>query len=240
MPTPLPPVPVLSHGFLGFVRQGPIVYFRNVERALRADGIAPLIPPVPPAASIAGRAEALARILDARGDASFVLFGHSMGGLDARYLAAHLDPDRRVKAVITVGTPHRGSPVAQRFLDETGWRYKWAGRHWLPALRDLDPAIREREPIPDRPDVRYESYAARRPANGIPWWLRAVTGPVEGENDGMVSVASARWGRAHDVLTADHFELVGWSLGLPGRAAARPFDHIPFWRRIVGEAVAEG
>lgn len=240
MSAPLPPVPVLLHGFLGFVRLGPAVYFRGVEQALRADGIVPLIPAVPPAGSIAERAAALARILDAHGARAFVLFGHSMGGLDARYLAAHLDPDHRVKAVITVGTPHRGSPVAARFLDQTGWRHRWFGRHWLPALRDLDPAVREREPIPDRPGVRYESHMARRPPGGIPWWLRAVTSPVEGENDGLVSVASARWGRAHDVLTADHFELVGWSVSLPDRAAGRPFDHIPFWRRIVRDAVARG
>ena len=44
MSAPLPPVPVLLHGFLGFVRLGPAVYFRGVEQALRADGIVPLIP----------------------------------------------------------------------------------------------------------------------------------------------------------------------------------------------------
>ena len=43
------------------------------------------------------------------------LDGLAQGGLDARWAAAH-DPDH-VAAVVTVATPHRGSPVADVALD---------------------------------------------------------------------------------------------------------------------------
>ena len=51
----------------------------------------------------------------ARADGTFRgvhLIGHSMGGMDARYLAANLDPDRLVKTVTTLSTPHWGTPIA--------------------------------------------------------------------------------------------------------------------------------
>jgi triacylglycerol lipase len=40
------------------------------------------------------------------------IVGHSKGGLIGRYYVNRLGGDRRVKAVITLGTPHSGTPVA--------------------------------------------------------------------------------------------------------------------------------
>lgn len=55
-----------------------------------------------------------------RADGSFRgvhLIGHSMGGMDARYMAANLDPDHLIKTVTTLSTPHRGTPIADIALD---------------------------------------------------------------------------------------------------------------------------
>ena len=38
--------------------------------------------------------------------------GHSLGGLVATYLLKRLDRERRIRRVITLGTPHRGAPLA--------------------------------------------------------------------------------------------------------------------------------
>jgi pimeloyl-ACP methyl ester carboxylesterase len=43
--------------------------------------------------------------------------GHSMGGLVATYALKHLDRGRRIRTVVTLGTPHRGSPA----LAATRW-----------------------------------------------------------------------------------------------------------------------
>ena len=40
------------------------------------------------------------------------LVAHSMGGLVAAYLLKCLDQGRRVRRVVTLGTPHRGTPLA--------------------------------------------------------------------------------------------------------------------------------
>ncbi len=232
------PVPVLVHGFLGFVRIGPLDYFRGVGRALRAMGIEPLIPRLPYAGTIAERAGALARALRDHGAASFVLLGHSMGGLDGRYVIANLDPDRRVRRLVTVATPHLGSVVARRLLEDPGPVARAARGLWRSALTDLDPRTREREPIPDRPDVHYASYAAFRPHGEIAGPIRFIAGSIDEDNDGLVPAASARWGEFRGTLRADHLELVGWSLAPADRASARPFDHISFWCQTVAASIA--
>ena len=45
--------------------------------------------------------------------------GHSMGGLDCRALVHLRDLEFEVLSITTVGTPHRGSPYADTFDNNT-------------------------------------------------------------------------------------------------------------------------
>lgn len=197
----------------------------------------PLIPEVPSAGTIAERAEALALKLFHSATPAFALVAHSMGGLDARYLIAHLDPDRRIKSLVTVSTPHRGSYLAQWFLEEKGPFQAWIRHIGNPALGELTPEAREARPIPDRPDVAYSSYASCRPPEELPFFLRPYGRIIPGDNDGMVPVSSASWGKFCGTLQADHIELLGWSLALPNARCQWPFDHVQFWKKAAAEAI---
>lgn len=241
-----PPAVVLVHGFLGFGHVRflglDIAYFRNVAEALRPLGVSPHVPVLPPAGTVAARAEALAAWLRRLDAERVILIGHSMGGLDGRHLIHHLDPERRVRALVTLGTPHRGSPVARWCLETRGPAQDFARRRWGAALRDLTPeACRLRnQSLADREDVDYASYAAVRPVAEQPLWLRPFGRLIEreeGENDGFVAAASARWGDFRGTVRADHVELVGWSLGWPSGRCLRPFPHAGFYRRIVEEVL---
>lgn len=57
-------------------------------------------------------AEKLERICDRTGLRAFHIIGHSKGGLIAREYVQHLGGASRVKSVITLGTPHHGTPTA--------------------------------------------------------------------------------------------------------------------------------
>jgi triacylglycerol lipase len=160
-----------------------------------------------------------------------------MGGLDARYLITHLDPDRRVKSLVTVATPHLGSPLAQWMLESRGAIPAWFRYCGLPGLRELTPEIRTAISIPDRDDVAYASYASIRPDNELPFWLRHYARVIPEANDGLVPVSSARWGTFRGMVRADHIELLGWSLGLPDARAARPFNHLQFWKKVAAESL---
>jgi triacylglycerol lipase len=232
------PTLVLIHGFLGFSRWGPIEYFRGVRKMLLRSGIRPLIPNLPPAGSIAVRAEALARVLFSTDASAFALVGHSMGGLDARYLITHLDRDKRVKSLLTVATPHRGTPLATWFLKACGpipTCIRYIGR---PGLCELTPEARAAMPILDRDDVDYASYASCRGLDELPFWLRPYGRVIPEDNDGMVPVDSTKWGQFRGIMQADHLELIGWSIDLPDARSKRPFDHLAFWSEAAAVVIA--
>jgi triacylglycerol lipase len=105
---------VLCHGFTGFEKIGPISYFYGVAEALRADGHEVYTPVVDPYNSSEIRGAELQKqveaILASTGAAKVNLICHSQGGLDCRYVASNLG--ERVASVVTIATPHHGTPVA--------------------------------------------------------------------------------------------------------------------------------
>mgnify|MGYP000849595088 FL=1 len=129
----------LVPGFLGFSHLGEFSYFRGVSDRIR-DGMARrgvqadiISCDTEPTGSIRRRADhLLACVLESGGlqAEAIHLVGHSTGGLDARQLATpgvQLRPGddedrvaRRLRTVVTVTTPHRGSPVANYMLTVQG------------------------------------------------------------------------------------------------------------------------
>ncbi|MBI2893294.1 MAG: triacylglycerol lipase, partial [Deltaproteobacteria bacterium] len=134
----------LIPGFFGFADLGGITYFHHVERTLsrRLDlaRVPHTITPVGtrPTASIRARARALAGAIHAtsRAEDRIYLVGHSAGGLDARLFTspgAALETDlpieamaSRVGAVITLSTPHFGTPLASFFSTIAGEKVLFA------------------------------------------------------------------------------------------------------------------
>jgi hypothetical protein len=136
-------MPVAHHvhlvpGFFGFANLGQITYFGHVQRFLRARlrelGLDARVHVVRshPTASLPARAAQLAAALTATapGSAAVHLVGHSSGGLDARlFLAPGVELPtrapverlaRRVRTLVTVSTPHHGTPVASFFATLRG------------------------------------------------------------------------------------------------------------------------
>lgn len=107
---------VLAHGFFGFEKFAGLsfeTYYFHVKAHLAAQGEIVDTPAVDPFNDSDYRgAQLVARIEDflaATGASKVNLVGHSQGGLDAR-VVANLRPDL-VASVVTVSTPHLGSPV---------------------------------------------------------------------------------------------------------------------------------
>ena len=135
---------MLVPGFFGFAKLGGVRYFRHVEKILDARfqqaGQEVRIIPVStsPTGSIRRRARQLAdALLQAAPSAheQIHIVGHSTGGLDARLLATpgvSLGPrvddfHQRIKTVVTLATPHYGTPIAAFFSN-------LAGKHLLFAI----------------------------------------------------------------------------------------------------------
>jgi len=154
------------------------------------------------------------------------LIGHSMGGLDCRYLTSHLKHRKfKVLSITTVATPHRGSSFADHFIDTLG-------KDRIPsfiALLDLLPigggdgkafesltldSMRKfNEETPDVEGVQYYSWGAVVEPSLMDAfrWPHSVIMEREGPNDGLVSVESAKWGTYLGTLEdVNHLDLVGW------------------------------
>lgn len=233
---------VFVHGLLGFDKLAlpgdDIYYFRGLPDFFAHHPLPVFFPAQPAVSSIRVRAEVLASHLKEIPARKIYLIGHSMGGLDSRYLIHHLDPEHRVRALVTIGTPHHGTPLADWIL-RTSNPVEFLGRLILPhALADLTPeaCARFNQEIPDRTDVAYSSHAGARDLSAIPLpfrpWARRLD-EAAGDNDCLVPVDSARWGRFGEILRADHFEQVGWSLAPADAEIGRPFDHYAFYQGLL-------
>jgi triacylglycerol lipase len=231
--TPQHPM-VFCHGLLGFDYLGPdavpalqISHWRGIREVLEANGVEVMIARVPATSSIKDRATILhGLIADKYPGRTVNLVAHSMGGLDCRYLISELaGDDFSVASLTTISTPHRGSPFADYVIDSV------IGRDRLPQLLGMMEAMRLPETsgdgtalaalgtramaefnmqIVDDPDVKYYSWGASFEPGLLDTfrWPWSVIMAKEGPNDGMVSVASARWGEYRGTLLGvNHLDL---------------------------------
>lgn len=230
---------MLAHGLLGFselrfaTALPAVQYWYGIQEALEKNGATVMTGSVPPSSSIEQRA---AKLRDDIESATFPpsldgvnIIAHSMGGLDARYMATHLAPSGiRIRSLTTIATPHRGSEFADYLLSPSSA----AGPIHLPKLYGLiertglgtqafGQLTREymqgsfNPSVPDAPSVRYFSYGAHTDEPPLlspfrlPW---GIIDRAEGANDGLVSVESSRWGTYKGTLRGvSHLDLINWS-----------------------------
>jgi triacylglycerol lipase len=244
---------LLVHGLLGFdelkVCGWKIAsYFPGITEALRAAGNRVMVPRLSPTGGVDRRAAQLKAYLDrhAPGEPVHIL-AHSMGGLDARYMVSRLGMAPRVLTLTTFGTPHRGTSFAD-------WGIRRLERVLKPLFNFFDipgqafydltttNCCRFNEVVPDAPGVRYFSVVGRHGGDwrSTRWRLfQNIVHRAEGDNDGIVSMASAKYGEDCDVWDGDHLSLVNWP-NPTCVAGGRWYDRTPKYGQLVGRLKDEG
>jgi triacylglycerol lipase len=223
------PLPVvLVHGLFGFDRIGipgaRFDYFRGIAKHLGSLGCHAHAVKLPAASSVPARAKELVAAIEALQHDRIDLIAHSLGGLDARYALAHLGLAKRVRSLVTVGTPHRGTPIADLALrGPIGWAQRVLRALGLPveAVEWLSTEALERfnREVPDVPGVRYACVVGgmRRADSVVALPLvpaHAYLRKVAGANDGLVPIASQYWGETLAEIEADHFAQIGWRVAM--------------------------
>jgi len=238
---------VLAHGLLGFdaigVGRARQQYFRGIRDALEHAGVPTFAPKVAPLGSIPERAEQLAAFVKALPYQSITVIGHSMGGLDARYAIAKLGIEKQVRTLVTIGTPHRGSPLADlanrgpaRQLRNIAARFglRTDAIDWL-TTENLEAFNRD---VLDDPSVAYYCVVGQTALKRL-WRNPFLLGSSlflrrSGPNDGLVTAKSQQWGEMLEEIDTDHLGQIGWSLR--SRAAAL---YIRLIRRVTAAPVAK-
>lgn len=237
---------VLAHGLGGFKNLGIVEYFYEIPETLTANGFQVYADQVTSISAIESDAlELKNQILAQYPDPSVKvnIIGHSMGGLDARYMISVLGMGYKVASLTTIATPHRGSPVADvafsltpgPVVDATNVLLGFLGEG-LGGAQEMTTSNMENNfnpSVPDDPGVAYFSWAGVADPTGqsgcllfptlLPTW--PIVDQVEGANDGLVSVTSAQWGSFQGTIPADHLNSCGQLLG----HTSPNFDHLAFY-----------
>lgn len=154
------------------------------------------------------------------------LIAHSMGGLDCRYLISQLKHSNyQVVSLTTVATPHHGSECAD-FLMEVA-RGTPLQKLFPASIAELTTSYLKEfnRTVPNDRNVAYFSYGARFKPHWynvfLPTWniikmqMRKHNQDkkvISVDNDGIVSVASSKWGEYLGTLDeVDHLDLINWT-----------------------------
>ncbi len=131
---------VLLHGFASTTHVlGPLAGY--LERSLGRKVLR--VPLCPLRGDLRASAHRVAELLERLARSSHFryadLVGHSMGGLVGAHLLKKIDRGRRVRLVVTLGTPHRGAPLARLGALLLGGFSR--------AMRQMRPDLRSRVPL---------------------------------------------------------------------------------------------
>ncbi|KAF9317087.1 hypothetical protein BG003_001199 [Podila horticola] len=236
---------VLCHGFSGFdsLGQNPdfrFDYWYGVRDALDDIGCKVHTARVPPFAGVQERAERLKEYIEHNlpHGAEVNLIGHSMGGLDCRYMISHLKSNHfKVRSLTTLATPHHGSSFADYVMSDIVGQSKLEAFWTIMSLVGIERGAAENlttyylknefnPHTPNDPSVAYFSYAAAFEPGffsrfRFPW---KIIMDREGPNDGLVSVESAKWGTfIRTIPNADHMDLMNWVNALAWSRARFPW-----------------
>lgn len=214
---------VLAHGFMGFdaTLGHRVHYFRGIQEELSRQGAKVSVGRVGAMESVPSRAAALTEFIRDLNEPRVVVVAHSMGGLDARYALSQLGLNESVGALVSVGSPHRGTPLAslggrlaarnlRKFLLRVGINTEavdWLGEESGETFnRDVQ----------DASNVFYGSAVGsprRQNFLDAPMLLASheVLSRLRGPNDGIVPVSSQVWGEVMATFGAHHFAQMGWS-----------------------------
>ena len=213
-------------------------YFKGIKPHLEAHGFTVFHPNQDFSGSVELRSGQLKQRVEEAlvqtGASKVHIIAHSMGGLDSRRMIVDLGMADKVASLTTIGTPHRGTILADHVLKHGGVLLM----DFLNRITNVDGfndlTIASCEQFNQRAEdseasngVVYQTYASAEDfkrvfAPLIPSWL--FIRENEGRNDGLVPFTSQQWteeliaadGRRKKVLRkefpvpADHLNQVGW------------------------------
>jgi triacylglycerol lipase len=213
-------------------------YFKGIKPHLEARGFTVFHPNQDFAGSVQLRSGQLKQrveeALTETGAAKAHIIAHSMGGLDARHMIVDLGMADKVASLTTIGTPHRGTILADHVLSHGGVLLMEVLKRVTNVdgfedltIKSCEEFNRRAEDEEAKNSVVYQAYASSEDVRHvfaplIASWL--FIHEQEGKNDGLVPFRSQQWKdeliasdgqrkkivRREFPLPADHLNQVGW------------------------------
>lgn len=238
---------LLLHG-MGFHDRKPVRYYwGRIPRLLREEGATVFFGDQDGNATIEENARHLAgrirAILRQTGAEKVNIIAHSKGGLEARYLVSTMGMGDVIASITTLATPHNGSISVDKLLHWFDFPIRLGsavmdvnrrilGDHHPETYRVIRQLTTDYMQTfnahnPDDPRVYYQSYAfvMKTPRSDVVMGItNSIVRFLEGENDGLLTPANARWTNFRGVYT-----------GTTGRGISHPdetdYRRMPFTRK---------
>jgi triacylglycerol lipase len=201
-------------------------YWGRIPKELEANGASVFYGEQQSASSVESSAEELLNrindIIQKTGCEKVNVIAHSKGGLDARYAISCLGADKYVASLTTINTPHRGCIFAEYLLGKAPEKLKISladkydrtlrklgekSPDFISAVNDLTCSrCSEINAVAENKEgVFYQSVGSKSNSAGSGKFPLNVSYPLvrhfDGENDGLVSVESARWGEKFTLIS---------------------------------------
>ncbi|MBF0120300.1 MAG: alpha/beta hydrolase [Desulfobacterales bacterium] len=216
---------VLSHGMGAQyeIAWGITHYWNNIPKELREAGAEVYITSVNSMDGTASKAAAwkrqLLEIIAVSGKSKVNLVGHSHGSIYSRYAISNLGVANYIASHTSIAGPHKGSSIAEvilglvngNILEDVangffGLIMSDTNSNTVQNLKDLtrNYMVNVFNPnTPNMPSIYYQSWAYRikniiGAGMFLPTWQ--VQKKLEGENDGLVAIESAKWGNFRGVV----------------------------------------
>lgn len=160
-------------------------------------------------------------VMEETGCSKVNIIAHSKGGMDSRYAISKLKMEEYVASLTTVCTPHHGCRFVDyacrlpdglyRFVagcfDRAFRRFGDRNPDFYTATHQFSTVESERfnGEVANAAGVYYQSYASamRSALSDLLLWIPyCLIYPLEGMNDGLVSIESAKWGEFQTLFTS--------------------------------------
>ena len=158
------------------------------------------------------------------------IIAHSNGGIEVRYMIHKLRMESYIASLTTVCTCHHGSKTVDRLLRLPNWILKSSAvlvNLYFKILGDEKPDFHTtckqlsttfckdfNDKIKDSQNVIYQSYAAKM-KNALSDLLflipHIIVKHIDGDNDGLVPIDSAKWGQFKGVIEGKTYRGVSHS-----------------------------
>ncbi len=255
---------ILVHGISLRDRALLIQYWGTIPKVLEKNGAVVFAGGQDAYGVIADNSETLKKriltVLETTKSRKVNIIAHSRGGIESRYMIHMLGMKDKVASLTTIATPHRGSAMADLIMEKVHEGSPIADiiDFFAKAFGDKNPSSYNagleltrnsmrlfNEKVADAPEVYYQSYAAAIDESypNLIWYsIYSRMKKIEGENDGLVSIESAKWGNYRGLMTCNGYHMVSHldAAGMDFLTGVHCFKAEAFYRELVHELKMNG
>ena len=209
---------VLINGVIFPQSLGPMAYFHQLEMSYPEVTFKTIN--LPPFGTQKTRMEILVNELKSYPAKEFHIIGHSQGGIEARLLLENPEFRSRIKTIVSINSPFKGTSVLTYF--------PFLKKQWKHLIELQHASLTAQHHVPHFCANSYIKNVEEFKHYPMFKWLEPRIRPIDGLNDGFVGLESMRMGEEIILEDGDHLSNIGWPMHIGHHLMGAMNPHIFF------------